>query len=482
MQVTAESSSVFIMTIARDTTVGEAEPVAYGIATGNRFAMVDLGDEMEDPSEIYKIIEKENAAKKKEQKKKKEKKPAPKKEEVKPVSEKPAADDQKENTRGRGRGGAGGRGRGGRGRGDFGGGNRGGDTSCRLCHQEGHFVRECPDKPAERDTSCRNCKEEGHFARECPEPRKEDDRRPRYDRNRDDGDRPPRMQDDGEMKGEDGDGERRRGGYRGGSRGRGGRGGSGYRGNRDTNRQFDRRSGDSKSTVKGAEKREGGGAHNWGNSTEEPQEAAAEAAAGWGEDTPAAEPSGFDNVQSSGFDNVQSSGFDNIEPSGFASGFDNIEGPADPVESGDAAPAEEPEPDQMTFEEYQKQLAESKMKKEFNIRKAGENEDDGQWKNFAPLKKGDVTAAYMGGEEEYEKIIVRGGRKKNFVDVNVKFAGASRRGGGGGRGGRDDRGGDRRGMPRDVRDGDFGPRSGGSKGPKAANVDIEDVNAFPSLS
>ena len=36
------------------------------LLTGNRFAMVDLGDEMEDPSEIYKLIEKENAAKIKE--------------------------------------------------------------------------------------------------------------------------------------------------------------------------------------------------------------------------------------------------------------------------------------------------------------------------------------------------------------------------------------------------------------------------------
>lgn len=461
------------MTIARDTTVGEAEPVAYGIATGNRFAMVDLGDEMEDPSEIYKLIEKENAAKKAEQKKKKEKKPAPKKEEVKPVSEKPAAE-EKDNSRGRGRGRGG---RGGRGRGDFGG-NRGGDTGCRICHQEGHFARECPDKPAERDTGCRICHEEGHFARECPNKKEGDDRRPRYDRNRDDGDRPPRMQEGEEGKGEEVDGDKRRGGYRGssGSRGRGGRGGTGYRGNRDTNRQFDRRSGDNKSSaVKGGEKREGGGAHNWGNATEEP-DAAAEP--GWGTDAPPAE-AGDAPVEASGFDNIQASGFDNIE----ASGFDNVVAAADPAEGGEAAPAEEPEPDQMTFEEYQKQQKESKMKKEFNIRKAGENEDDTQWKNFAPLKKEDNTVAYMGGEDEYEKIIVRGGRKKNFVDVNVKFA--ARRGGGGG--GRDDRGGDRRGggrrgMERDVRDGDFGPRSGGSKGPKAANVDIENVNDFPSLS
>lgn len=69
------------MTIARDTTMGEAP--SYGIATGNRFAMVDIGDDIEDPAEFYNLIEQSNAAKKDEKKKKKEKKPEKKKEEEK---------------------------------------------------------------------------------------------------------------------------------------------------------------------------------------------------------------------------------------------------------------------------------------------------------------------------------------------------------------------------------------------------------------
>ena len=69
------------MTIARDTVMGE-EPV-YGIATGNRFAMVEIGDDIDDPSEFYNLIEKEKAEKKKADKKKKEKKMEKKKEEEK---------------------------------------------------------------------------------------------------------------------------------------------------------------------------------------------------------------------------------------------------------------------------------------------------------------------------------------------------------------------------------------------------------------
>ena len=61
--------------------MGEAP--SYGIATGNRFAMVDIGDDIEDPAEFYNLIEQSNAAKKAESKKKKEKKPEKKKEEEK---------------------------------------------------------------------------------------------------------------------------------------------------------------------------------------------------------------------------------------------------------------------------------------------------------------------------------------------------------------------------------------------------------------
>jgi len=145
----------------------------------------------------------------------------------------------------------------------------------------------------------------------------------------------------------------------------------------------------------------------------------------------------------------------------------------------------------MTLEEYQAKQAAEKKENAFQTRKAGENEDDSQWKNFAPLKK-DEEGTYMGGLDEYEKVIVRTGRQKKRVEVDVKFANNPRRGGGGDRrGGRDDRGGDR-GDRRDRRDNDRGDRrdndrrdnkpkqKGGNQ--KAPNLESFSETEFPSLS
>jgi hypothetical protein len=199
-------------------------------------------------------------------------------------------------------------------------------------------------------------------------------------------------------------------------------------------------------------------------------------AGGWGDvqASTSAEPSGFDNVQPSGFDNVQPSGFDNVQPSGFdnvqPSGFDNVEGAGESAEAG-------PPPNQMTYEEYLEKCNAERKETVFNVRKAGENEDDSQWKNFAPLKK-DSQDAYMGGMDEYEKIIVRGGRKKNLVDLDVKFSNPSRRGGRG----REDRGGNRRGGERreDRRERD--DRRAAPAAPKAPNLESFSEAEFPSLS
>jgi len=122
----------------------------------------------------------------------------------------------------------------------------------------------------------------------------------------------------------------------------------------------------------------------------------------------------------------------------------------------------------MTYDEYlEKCQQDDKKQTVFNVRKAGENEDDSQWKNFAPLKKED-QAAYMGGLDEYEKIVVRGGRKKNLVDLDVKFSNPSRRGGRG----RDDRG-SRRGGDR---------RERAPAPTKAPNLESFSEAEFPSLS
>lgn len=178
---------------------------------------------------------------------------------------------------------------------------------------------------------------------------------------------------------------------------RGGRGRGDHRGKRD----FDRQSGSDKSGVKPVEKRDGSGPHNWGSvqdeiegqletavATEEAVEGEAEAA------------------------------------------------PAEAKEGEEAAPAAEEEPQELTLEEYRALRGERK-KPEFNIRRAGEGEDNSQWKKtFVLDKKKD--------EDEDEEEIVdytaeypqRVGRQK-FLDIEIRFS-DSRRGtrgrGAGGRG------------------------------------------------
>jgi len=286
-----------------------------------------------------------------------------------------------------------------------------------------------------------------------------------------------------------GDGERfaprGRGGMgRGLGRGRGmGRGSYDNRGKR----EFDRQSGSDKTGVKAVDKRDGGGAHNWGSHRDDIEEMNSSATENpdWSQDKP--EDTSAEAVS---------------EPK---------EGEALPAaaETGEEAVPAEEEPQELTLDEW-KALQKSRSKPQYNLRKAGEGEDPSQWKKMYALdKKKEELENEEEEEEEYDvsaEYPQRVGRLKHVLDIEVVF-GDNRRGGRGrGRGGprgmgrgRGGPGGEPRGPPRD-RDFDAisprGPPPGGPVGgpvgpapmrrndfnkPHARPPKVDDEHDFPSL-
>lgn len=119
-------------------------------------------------------------------------------------------------------------------------------------------------------------------------------------------------------------------------------------------REFDRQSGSDKTGVKAVDKREGGGAHNWGSAKQDVED------------------------------------MDKIEPDLKEDG--NSDGNA---KSEENLVVEEV---LLTLDEY-KQLQGQRAKPVYNTRKAGEGEDKKKWKNLVPLqKKKDESKS----EDEYE--------------------------------------------------------------------------------
>lgn len=286
------------------------------------------------------------------------------------------------------------------------------------------------------------------------------------------------------------DGENRgggRGGRRGGpgGAGRGGRGGprGGGQGGR---REFDRKSGDDKTGVKAVDKRDGGGAYNWGSMSDE-LKAEQDTA---NTSTDAAAVSGENAAAASGDKDGDAAPSGGEQPAG-----------------GDQEPKEE-EVKTLTLAEWKAQQAEKKEHK-FNLRKAGEGSDnvDPKWKKAYAYKKEKETAEE--DEDEDGEYYISKNQRKKVLDIDFTFNDANRgapggRGGGRGRGrggpggdrggrrdGRDREGGggDREGGPR--RGGEGGPRRGGPRGggrggargsddPKNA-PNVFDAENFPSL-
>jgi len=210
------------------------------------------------------------------------------------------------------------------------------------------------------------------------------------------------------------DGEERRGGRSGFRGGRGGRGGRGR--GRGGNREFDRRSGSDKSSVKPADKRDGSGSYNWGSPQDEIN-AASEENGGFGapketEETPA----------------------------------ENVEQTPETEETPEVEPVDEG-PQEMTFEEYKKHLSESRKQPEFNLRKV-----DSDKKGLKQLKKptekdNESSSSFFFPKKSIQETYKTSGRVKESLNVDIRYGSgdnrhydASRRGRGRGgrRGGRRD--------------------------------------------
>ncbi|KAF5300379.1 hypothetical protein FQR65_LT01000 [Abscondita terminalis] len=173
--------------------------------------------------------------------------------------------------------------------------------------------------------------------------------------------------------------------------------------NRRGKREFDRQSGSDKTGVKPVEKRDGGGAHNWGSHKDiiEEVDKSNEMDATWGEN----------EKNDSGISTTE-----NKEP-----GEPETTEPAPEVE----------EPKELTLDEWKAQRA-GRVKPQYNIRKAGEGEDPSQWKKMYELKKKENNEEGS-EEEEFEanEYPQRAGKQKHILDIDIHFNDARRMGTGG---------------------------------------------------
>lgn len=206
--------------------------------------------------------------------------------------------------------------------------------------------------------------------------------------------------------------------------------------------------------MKPFDKREGGGAHNWGKPNE------LEAGEEWPNDEGEAPPEQQERPKPS----EHTLNGDTSEDAG----EEHEEKPEGEGE-GESSPAEE-EPKEMTLDEYKAMQAQPTMKPEVE-RRAGENVDLSQWKDTVRYAKQDEE--YFPGTREVIEKPKTSGRIKHTVDSNFFFRDPARRGGRGRGGGRATRGGfegdrpprggfdkDRERPPREGFDGDRPPRGG----------------------
>lgn len=131
-------------------------------------------------------------------------------------------------------------------------------------------------------------------------------------------------------------------------------------------REFDRQSGSDKTGVKAVDKREGGGAHNWGTHKQDIDDFT-KGNAEWDAERAAKIKDEKSNDDSANAEtgNEQNAGKENA------------------TEQANQAAAEE-EAKEITLDEWKAQRAE-RAKPQYNLRKAGEGEDTSQWKKMVAL-------------------------------------------------------------------------------------------------
>lgn len=188
-----------------------------------------------------------------------------------------------------------------------------------------------------------------------------------------------------------------------------------FDGKRDGKRERDRQSGSDKTGVKSVDKRDGGGAHNWGSHKQD-----------------------IDDLNKPPTDDENKEGSD---------------GNAD--DSTPTAPVEE-EPKEMTLDEWKAQRQAQLLQPQYNLRKAGEGEDNAQWDKMKRLDK-KIGDGEVGRKDDSAAAAKKeaDAKKKQVLDIEFHFndgrrGGLGRRPNTGGRGGPGGPGQNRR--PRPQRD------------------------------
>lgn len=127
-------------------------------------------------------------------------------------------------------------------------------------------------------------------------------------------------------------------------------------------REFDRQSGSDKTGIKAVDKRDGGGAHNWGSIKQQ-----------------------IDDSNKPDWESEQ--GKEKAQPIEGSDNNGNVQ-PANKEQNAEQVAnnqTEDEEAKEITLDEWKAQRA-NRSKPQFNIRKAGEGEDTSQWKKMVALQ------------------------------------------------------------------------------------------------